>query len=116
MTKKKHHERRIATRVPAIFNVNFIHDGDYLISTTRDISADGMFLYTENPAGIDDTITLSFSLGKHSIVDISAVVVWANRPENTIDQGMAVKFIKPTEKEKKTILKIVNKVAVLTEL
>jgi Tfp pilus assembly protein PilZ len=116
MTQKSDHERRVATRVPAMFKVSFVHDGDYLISTTRDISVDGMFLFTENPANIGDTITLTFSLGELSDADVNAAVVWINRSGNSKDRGMAVKFIKPVHNVQKAILKIVNKVAVLPEL
>ena len=113
MTEKTNQERRVATRVPAIFNVNFIHDGDYLISSTRDVSADGMFLHTENPPNIAEKTTLSFSLGKLAELEVDAEVVWVNKSADSKDHGMAVKFINPSQKVQDAILEIVNKVAVL---
>ncbi len=53
-------ERRINQRIPAEFQVNYVHDGDYLISQSRDISIDGMFICTQNPAPVKEMTTLSF--------------------------------------------------------
>ena len=55
-------ERRVNERVSVKFKINYIHAGDYLISNSKDISVSGMFIYTENPPPIGETITLAFSL------------------------------------------------------
>jgi len=105
-------ERRISERVEANFDVNYIHRGDYLISQTRDISIDGMFLYTRNPLIPHNHTTLTFSLGNLHDQKVEAEVMWANRSESK-DAGMAVKFVGPSKELQKAILEIVNKVAIL---
>jgi len=45
-------DRRIIQRFPVDFRVDFIHAGDYLISCSKDISMDGMFVNTESPAPV----------------------------------------------------------------
>ena len=111
----KAHERRISTRVPAQFKVNFIHEGDYLISHTRDISIDGMFLYTETPPAINEQTELTFSIGDLHDVSLMAEVVWVNHTHSVKDSGMAVKFIDPQEDLITAILDIIHRVAVFPE-
>jgi len=111
----KAHERRISMRVPAQFKVNFIHEGDYLISHTRDISIDGMFLYTETPPAVHEHTELTFSIGNLHDVVLKAEVVWVNHAHSTKDSGMAVKFIDPQEDLVAAILGIIHRVAVFPE-
>lgn len=108
-------ERRVATRVPAIFKVNYIHDGDYLISKTKDISIDGMFLHTNNPPEVTEKVVLSFSLDSLGEVEVKAVVVWSNNSAHDKDRGMAVQFINPGKKLRESMVKLINKVAVLSD-
>lgn len=109
------HERRISTRVPAQFKVDFIHKGDYLISHSRDISIDGMFLYTETPPQVTEQTELTFSIGDLHEVTLMAEVVWVNHTHSKKDSGMAVKFIDPKPELIDAILNIVHKVAVFPE-
>jgi len=111
----KAHERRISTRVPAKFKVNFIHEGDYLISHTRDISIDGMFLYTETPPPVMEKTELTFSVGDLHDVTMMAEVVWVNHTQSKKDSGMAVRFIDPKQNLIDAILGIIHKVAVFPE-
>lgn len=108
-------ERRVSTRVPAQFKVNFIHEGDYLISHSRDISIDGMFLYTKTPPEVNDRTELSFSIGNLHEITLMAEVVWVNHTKSSKDSGMAVKFIDPPEELIAEILQLVHKVAVFPE-
>ena len=108
----KAHERRIATRVPAQFQVSFIHEGDYLISHSRDISVDGMFLYTESPPPVAEETKLTFSIGNLRDVTLMAEVIWVNHTRSKKDSGMAVKFINPQQELIDAILNIIHKVAV----
>ncbi|MBA3014762.1 MAG: PilZ domain-containing protein [Proteobacteria bacterium] len=108
----KYPERRIASRVPAQFQVNFIHDGDYLISHTRDISVDGMFLYTTTPPPVTEKTELTFSIGDLHNVKFMAEVIWVNHTKSKKDSGMAIRFIDPDPELIESILTIVKKVAV----
>lgn len=111
----KAHERRISTRVPAQFKVDFIHKGDYLISHSRDISVDGMFLYTETPPQEGEQTELTFSLGDLHDVTLMAEVVWVNHNHSRKDSGMAVKFINPKQELIDAILNVVHRVAVFPD-
>jgi len=105
-------DRRNNLRVPTEFEVNYIHDGDYVISLSKDISADGMFIHTAHPPQVGDTPTLIFSIGELRDVSVQAQVMWVNTKENGLDCGMGVQFINIPDDLKAAILHIVNRVAV----
>ena len=102
-------DRRSSIRVPGKYEINFINEGDYLISFSKDISVDGMFIQTESAPPVGEFTKLTFSIG--NIEEIS--VVWVNDSDTTGDPGMGVKFVKPPKKLKETILTMVKRVAVL---
>lgn len=107
-------ERRTNKRVPAKFKVNYIHKGDYLISFSKDISVDGMFIHTENPSPVGDTPKLTFSIGDFQEVSVTAKVVWVNRKQSaTDDSGMAVQFLDASPLLKENILHFVHRIAIL---
>ncbi len=106
-------ERRTSERAEVKFKVNYIHQGDYLISFSRDISVDGMFLSTENPAPIGEYPRLTFSIGELKDVSVLSKVVWVNPPGATSGPGMAVQFLEMPPELKETILKVVKRVTFL---
>jgi len=108
-------DRRGGKRIPVKFKVDFIHDEDYLISFSRDLSVDGMFIHTENPPDVGQRVELQFSMYNVEKLEVSAKVVWVNRSSSPKDLGMGVKFIKPKAALKRDILSVVNKVAVLDD-
>ncbi len=108
-------ERRQNKRVPAKFKINYIHEGDYLISFTRDISVDGMFIYTENPPSVGEQTKLTFSLEDSDPIAVEAKVIWANTSGNKKDHGVGVQFINSSQEFKDAILAYVNRVAIIEE-
>ena len=106
-------ERRENQRASLKFEINYIQEGDYLISHSRDISADGMFINTESPLSINEKVTLTFSLDNSDPFTVDARVVWINQQGERKDQGMGVQFIRPSKKLKTAILSMVNRVAVI---
>ncbi len=106
-------ERRTNKRIPAKFKINYIHDKDYLISYSRDISVDGMFVYTENPPSVGELTKLTFSIADLDQVEVTSKVMWVNTAGLKKDAGMGVQFVNPPAALKKAILEIVNRVAVL---
>jgi Tfp pilus assembly protein PilZ len=102
-------ERRTSDRALVKFQVNYIHKEDYLISFSRDISVDGMFLCTENPPSVGDYPRLSFSIGEMENVTVTAKVVWVSPTGSAAGPGMAVQFLELPP----TILKIVSRFSVL---
>jgi uncharacterized protein (TIGR02266 family) len=108
-------ERRTSDRAAVKFKVSYIHQGDYLISFSRDISVDGMFLSTDNPPPVGDYPRLTFSLGEVEDVTVTAKVVWVSNPGTVTGSGMAVQFLELPDPLKETILKVVKKVTVLEQ-
>ncbi|MDY6905126.1 MAG: TIGR02266 family protein [Thermodesulfobacteriota bacterium] len=106
-------ERRETRRAPLKFEINYIQEDDFLISYSRDISADGMFINTETPLPVNEKVSLTFSLEGSDPFTVEARVVWTKREGEKRDKGMGVKFIRPTKKLQNAILAIVNKVAVI---
>ena len=106
-------ERRLSPRIPGKYEINFIHEGDYLISFSKDISVDGMFIQTESPPPVGGLTQLTFSIGEINQITVNAKVVWVNEKELTTDPGMGVQFVNPPDHLKDTILSIVKRVAVL---
>ncbi len=108
-------ERRVNTRVPAKFQITYIHQGDYLLSFTKDISVGGMFISTENPPPVGDCPELTFSIGELNDVKVRARVVWVNNSPAHRNTGAAVQFIEPPSFLTEAILQYVNKITVLEE-
>ena len=106
-------DRRVKNRVAAEFKVDCIHDEDFIISFSKDISVDGMFIRTENPPAIGQKLVLHFSLDGQEKLEIPARVVWVNTSGSPRDFGMGVKFINPKAGMRRDILAAVNRVAVL---
>ena len=106
-------ERRISDRALVKFQVNYIHKGDYLISFSRDVSVDGMFLFTDNPPPVGEYPRLTFSIGEMEDVTITAKVVWVSPPNSATGPGMAVPFLELPPLLKENILKIINRFSVL---
>lgn len=109
-------ERRSNKRIPAKFKINYVHNEDYLISFSKDISVEGMFIYTENPPAVGDITKLTFSIGKLDLISVNAKVIWVNVAGLKKDAGMGVQFIDPPTPLKKNILEIINRVAVLPDM
>jgi Tfp pilus assembly protein PilZ len=106
-------ERRVNKRVATEFKVSYVHLGDYLISYTKDISVDGMFIYTQSPLQVGELPILTFFING-SEISVQAEVIWANTSPSLNDVGMGVKFLDPPKKLRQAILKTVNKIAIFS--
>ena len=106
-------DRRSSQRIPGKYEINFIHEGDYLISFSKDISVDGMFIQTDTAPPVGQLTQLTFSIGEIEQISVDAKVVWVNDTKSTSDPGMGVQFVDPPDHLKDTILSIVKRVAVL---
>ena len=108
-------ERRIHKRVPATFKISYIHEGDYLISYSKDLSVDGMFIYTKDPPAVGETTEITFSIGNIEHISVDAKVVWVNCSESETEAGVGVQFVNPPPFLKETILEVVNRIALLLD-
>jgi uncharacterized protein (TIGR02266 family) len=106
-------KRRINKRADIKLEISYVHENDYLISFTRNISADGMFVETEKPPAVGSTIKLIFSMGNLKKTEINAEVMWINKGALSKDHGMGLKFLNMPARDKDAILKEINIVAVL---
>ena len=106
-------ERRTHKRIPAKYEISYIHDGDYLISSSKDISIDGMFIHTKKILPVGHHTTLNFSIEELRDISVEAKVAWVNESSNTLDYGMGIQFVNPPDVLQETILKIINRVAVI---
>lgn len=109
-------ERRVNRRIPAKYEISYIHDGDYLISFSKDISIDGMFIHTDKILPVGHSTELTFSIGDLKQISVKAKIVWVNDSTNTSDFGMGIQFVDPPKALKETILKIINRVAVIEDV
>jgi len=109
-------DRRIIQRFPVDFRVDFVHAGHYMISCSKDISMDGMFINTKTPAPVGTHVNLIFPAeGKHE-VEVGALVVW-NREKSIYQKpGMGVQFLSPLPQAvKNNFFKHIDRIVVLSE-
>jgi len=106
-------ERRTSVRVPARFKVDYSHEGNFLISYTKNISAEGMFICTDKPVSVGTQLKLVFPVGDLHEVVVTSKVAWVNHQGGNGDTGMGLEFIDQQALLKEAILRIVNRIAVV---
>ncbi len=106
-------ERRASVRVPARFKVDYSHEGNYLISYSKNISAEGMFICTDKPVPVGTHLRLVFSIEDLHEVVVTAKVAWVNLQGGKGDIGLGLEFVDPPVFLKEAILQIVNRIAVV---
>lgn len=108
-------DRRIIQRFPVDFRVDFIHAGDYLISCSKDISMDGMFVNTDSPAPVGTHVNLIFPAEGKIEVEVAALVVWNREKSSYQRPGMGVQFLSPLPQSvKKDYLKNIDRIVILS--
>lgn len=108
-------DRRIIQRFPVAFRLDFIHAGDYLISCSRDISMDGMFINTTYPAPSGTHVNVIFPAGDTHEVEVTALVVWSRGKSSYHKPGMGVQFLSPLPQSvKKDFLKHIDRIVILS--
>ena len=108
--------RRTEDRVPVDFQVDFIHEGDYVLSFSKNISLGGMFLCTPDPLEPGSKLKLIFPVEEYYQAEVMAVVVWVNRSPNVGEIGMGVQFLSSLSSNlKESIMKDIKRVEILKE-
>ena len=108
-------DRRIIQRFPVDFRVDFIHAGDYLISCSKDISMDGMFVNTDSPAPVGTHVNLIFPAEGKIEVEVAALVVWNREKSSYQRPGMGVQFLSPLPQSvKKDFIKNIDRIVILS--
>ena len=107
---------RTENRVPVDFQVDYIHEGDYVLSFSRNISLGGMFLCTPDPLEPGSKLKLIFPVEEYYQAEVMAVVVWVNRSPHVGEIGMGVQFLSPLSSNlKESIMKDIKRVEILKE-
>ena len=106
-------ERRSNQRIPSKFEINYVSEGDFLISYSKDLSVDGMFVSTKSPPAVGEKTKLTFSIGDINQATVDARVVWVNTSDQDDKAGMGVEFIDPPDSLREAILESIKKIAVL---
>jgi uncharacterized protein (TIGR02266 family) len=106
-------EQRASVRVPARFKVDYSHEDNYLISYSKNISAEGMFICTDSLVPVGTRVKLVFSISELYEIEVNAEVAWVNPQGTKGDIGLGLKFFDPPTPLKEAILRIVNRIAVV---
>ena len=107
---------RTEDRVPIEFQVDYIHEGDYVLSFSKNISLGGMFLCAPNPLEPGSRLKLVFPVEEYYQAEVMAVVVWVSRSSNVGKIGMGVQFLGPLSSDlKESIMKNIKRVEILKE-
>ena len=103
-------ERRKKSRMPIIIQINYHTVDSFFRDFADDLSAEGMFIATQEPLEPGTKLSLEFLLpGCNYPIRVKAEVMW-NRDETSVEQrrGMGIKFenLSPDAKDKiNTIVK-----------
>jgi len=109
-------DRRIINRYPVDFRVDYINSGDYVISCSKNVSMDGMFINTSSPPPAGTHVNLIFPVEDHLEVEVSALVVWNRRESDFQKAGMGVQFLSPLPQEvKKNFFKNIDRIVILSD-
>lgn len=113
MSGEAYPEKRENERLPITLEVNFNTEMEFLNSTTRNISAGGMFIHTLYPLPEGTELNVRFSIPEVEI-DFSAAaeVVWAvtvSEVEDEKESGMGIRFIKLDPKKSRMLQRHIEK-------
>ena len=107
---------REAVRAPVDFKVDYIHEGDYVLSFSKNISLGGMFLCTPDPPEPGSRVKLIFPVEEYYHAEVMTVVVWVNKSASAGEKGMGVQFLSPLSSHvKENIIKQIKRVEILKE-
>ena len=110
-------DNRVEERAPVDFQVNYIHEGNYVLSFSRNISLGGMFLCTSDPPEPGSRVKLIFPVEEYYEAEVMTVVVWANRTGQSGERGMGVQFLSPLSAPlKESIMKHTKRVEILKDI
>jgi len=109
-------DHRSEERIPVDFKVNFLHEGDYVLSFSKNISLGGMFLCTPDPLEPGSKLKLIFPVDEYYQAEVMAIVIWVNRSANSGEVGMGVQFLSQLSSNlKENIMKNIKRVEILKE-
>jgi uncharacterized protein (TIGR02266 family) len=102
-------DRRIASRLPARFLVEYEHLEDFLIDYSANLSIGGMFIQTTRPLPVGTRFRLRFKIpGRARPVETEGVVCWVIPPDHPGPEkvGMGIKFFELQPADQKSVEKM----------
>jgi len=107
---------RTDERIPVEFQVYYIHEGDYVLSFSKNISLGGMFLCAPDPPDPGSKVKLIFPVEEYYEAEVMAVVIWVDKSPKIGKVGMGVQFLSQLSPNlKESIMKQVKRVEILKE-
>ena len=70
---------RSEDRAPVEFQIYYIHEEDYVLSFSKNISLGGMFLCASDPPEPGSKLKLIFPVEEYYEAEVMAVVIWVDR-------------------------------------
>jgi uncharacterized protein (TIGR02266 family) len=108
--------QRTEDRVPIEFQVYYIHEGDYVLSFSKNISLGGMFLCVSDPPDPGSKVKLIFPVEDYYEAEVMAVVIWVDKAPKAGKVGMGVQFLSQLSANlKESIMKNVKRIEILKE-
>jgi hypothetical protein len=109
-------QHRSEDRAPVEFQIYYIHEEDYVLSFSKNISLGGMFLCASDPPEPGSKLKLIFPVEEYYEAEVMAVVIWVDRSPKVGKVGMGVQFLSPlSSKLKESIMKDIKRVEILKE-
>jgi len=105
-------EKRDAPRTLIKIQINIESEGAYLYDYSWDMGEGGIFISTEKPLSVGETVKLKFILPEVlEEVEATGKVAWVN-PPGSVDPppGMGVKFVDLSEEMRNHIQEVINKI------
>ena len=116
MSNMSNDNRRGQDRVPVDFQVDYFHEGDYVLTFSKNISLGGMFLCTPEPLEPGSKLKLIFPVEEYYQAEVMAIVVWVSKSPDVGEVGMGVQFLSSLPSNlKESIMKDIKRVEILKE-
>ncbi len=104
-------ERRDDSRAEVEVEVRYRTAQEFLAAYSRNISGGGIFLRTQQPLPLNQTVLLRFTLpGVTHQFQVHGVVVWANPASvrSSFPAGMGIKFLEIEPKDQQLIAEFIK--------
>jgi type IV pilus assembly protein PilZ len=111
-------ERRSYERVPVDWSVDYQSGDTFLFSYITNISAMGIFVYSEKPLPVGSEITLKFAPPGETPLELRGEVTWVNpfrEGGENLNPGMGVRFVDLEPPVRERLVELVRTIAYLPD-
>jgi type IV pilus assembly protein PilZ len=111
-------DRRSYERIPVRWSVDFQSGDTFLYSYITNISAMGIFIYSESPLQVGSQLSLTFAPPNSEAFELIGEVAWVN-PYRTdgenLNPGMGVRFVELQPEMRERLVDLVRTIAYLPD-